>query len=145
MRDRTMNFSKLVFHESSWPDVIGRTLTFIFNKCELELFYIEGNLSCCITKKECASFQERLASCRIEEWSDTFQPPAGIAVMDGTTWTLELFNGKKRIKEICGTNAFPPMEQWSALTSVLDEGYSIALRCGKELPIDIANSRVKLF
>ena len=65
--------------------------------------------------------------------------------MDGSSWTLELFHGKKRIKEIRGINAFPPMEQWSALTSVLDEGYAIALRCGKEVSIDIDNIRVKLF
>lgn len=138
-----MNFNKLVFHESNWPDVIGRTLTIDFKKCELRLFYSEGNLSCCITKKECASFQERLASCRVEDWLDTYQPPAEVAVMDGNSWALELFNGEKRIKEICGRNAFPPMEHWSTLTSVLDEGYALALKYGKETPID--NIRVKLF
>ena len=143
MGDRTMNFSKLVFHESNWPDVIGRTLTIDFSKCELELFYSEGNLSCCITKKECASFQERLDSCQIEDWSDTYQPPAGVAIMDGSSWNLELFHGKKRIKVIRGINAFPPMEQWSALTSILDEGYAIALRCGKETPL--SSARRKLF
>ena len=63
--------------------------------------------------------------------------------MDGSSWNLELFHGKKRIKEIRGINAFPPMEQWSALTSILDEGYVIALRCGKETPLSAA--RRKLF
>ena len=92
-----MNFNKLVFHEKNWPDVIGRTLTINFDKCELELLYSEGLLSCCITQKECSAFKEQLALCQLADWSETYEPPAGIAVLDGRSWSLNLFDGKLQI------------------------------------------------
>ena len=138
-----MNFNKLVFHEKNWPDVIGRTLTINFDKCELELLYSEGLLSCCITQKECSAFKERLALCQLDDWSETYEPPAGIAVLDGSSWSLALFDGEKQVKDICGMNGFPPMELWSKLTSVLDDGYTIALKHGKKTPLE--NVRRKLF
>ena len=138
-----MNFNKLVFHEKNWPDVIGRTLTINFDTCERELLYSEGLLSCCITQKECSAFKERLALCQLDDWSEMYEPPAGIAVLDGRSWFLNLFDGKKQVKGIYGLNGFPPMELWSKLTSVLDDGYTIALKHGKKMPLE--NVRRKLF
>lgn len=138
-----MKFTKLVFHEQNWPDVFGRTLTLNFDKCELELQRFERVLSCCITKKECDSFMKRLAASHLEDWSDVYHPPVGTAVMDGSTWSLDLYDGESKVKAVIGQNAFPSMGQWCALTSVLDEAYEIAFKCGKNTPIE--NARRKLF
>ncbi len=138
-----MEFTKLIFHEKNWPDVFGRTLTLNFEKSELELQRFEGVLSCCITIIESASFKKRLATARMEDWSEVYQPPAGVVVMDGSTWSLDLYDGESKIKAIIGQNGFPSMEQWCALTSVLDDAYEIALKCGKNTPIE--NTRRKLF
>ena len=138
-----MKFTKLIFHEKNWPDVIGRTLTLNFDKCELELQRFEGGLSCSITKQECASFMERLTASQFEEWSEVYQPPAEIVVLDGSTWSLDLYDGEKRVKASIGQNDFPPRKQWCALTAVLDDAYEIALKCGKDTPIE--NAQRKLF
>lgn len=138
-----MKFTKLVFHEKNWPDVFGRTLTLNLDKRELELQRLEGGLSCCITKKECSLFMKRLVAARMEDWSEVYQPPAEIAVLDGSTWSLDLYDGESKVKAIIGQNTFPSMDQWSALTSVLEDAYEIALRRGKDTPLD--NTRRKLF
>jgi hypothetical protein len=81
--------------------------------------------------------------CQLADWSETYEPPAGIAVLDGRSWSLNLFDGKKQVKGIYGMNGFPTMELWSKLTSVLDAGYTIALKHGKKMPLE--NVRRKLF
>ena len=58
------------------------------------------------------------------------------AVLVISTWPYQF-------KGIYGMNGFPTMELWSKLTSVLDDGYTIALKHGKKMPLE--NVRRKLF
>ena len=64
-----MNYNKLVFHEDTWPDVVGRTLTFNCKRYELELKTIEGIRSCSITMAECIAFRSRFELSHIDTWA----------------------------------------------------------------------------
>ena len=61
-----MNYNKLVFHEDTWPDVVGRTLTFNCKRYELELKTTEGIRSCSITMAECIAFRSRFELSHID-------------------------------------------------------------------------------
>ena len=139
----TMKFTKLIFDETNWPDVIGQKITINFDKSEIEMFHSLETHSCRITEEECSSFKERLDACHLEDWSEEYQPPAGIAVLDGSSWYLKLYNGKRTVKDIYGTNGFPPKKQWKAFTSILNDAGAIAIERGKNTPVE--NDRRKLF
>ena len=47
-----MNYTKLVFSISEWPDVYGKTLTLDFKRGELEVRTLEGIRVCSITMSE---------------------------------------------------------------------------------------------
>lgn len=129
-----MNYTKFVFHETSWPDILGKTVTIDFNRCELELKTFENVHSCSVSQDERSKFREELALCHTEEWADEYQPPAGVAVLDGYSWSLKLFDGDKLVKESNGHNGFPPALQWKRFIAVLNKGCSLALKKGKEQP-----------
>ena len=94
-----MNYNKLVFHEDTWPDVVGRTLTFNCKRYELELKTIEGIRSCSITMAECIAFRSRFELSHIDTWAAEYHPSFGAIVLDGNSWYLKLYNGRKLFKE----------------------------------------------
>lgn len=129
-----MNYNRLVFRETSWPDIFGKTVTIDFSRCELELKTFENVHSYSASQDECSKFREKLALCHMEEWSEEYQPPAGVAVFDGCSWSLKLFEGDKLVKESNGLNGFPPDRQWKKFIALLNHGCSLALKRGKEHP-----------
>ncbi len=129
-----MFYDKLVFHEDIWPDVVGRTLTIGFRHCELALKTVEGIRACCISSAECIAFRSRLESCHMDVWAEEYHPSFGAMVLDGNSWYLRLYSGKKLVKETCGCNGLPPPLQWNALYSVVARSYAIARARGIPRP-----------
>ena len=121
-----MNYNKLVFHEDTWPDVVGRTLTFNCKRYELELKTTEGIRSCSITMAECIAFRSRFELSHIDTWAAEYHPSFGAMVLDGNSWYLKLYNGKRVIKETYGCNGLPPPLQWNTFYPVIVRMYTIA-------------------
>ena len=129
-----MNYTKLVFRISSWPDLIGRTLTVDFARGKLEWQDFEGILACSITPDESSEIRKKLSSSHMEEWVEVYLPPADVAVLDGYHWSLKLFDGRKLVKESNGNNAVPSPRQWKKFKSAVNYGHSIARKQGKKQP-----------
>ena len=121
-----MNYNKLVFHEDLWPDVVGRTLAFNCKHCELELKTFEGIRSCCITMAEKIAFRSRFELSHIDTWAEEYHPSFGVMVLDGNSWYLKLYNGRKLVKETHGCNGLPPARQWKDFYSVIARMYTSA-------------------
>lgn len=121
-----MNYNKLVFHEDTWPDVVGRTLTFNCKRYELELKTIEGICSCSITMAECIAFRSRFELSHIDTWAAEYHPSVGAILLDGNSWYLKLYYGRKLIKETHGCNGLPPPLQWNTFYSVVARMCTIA-------------------
>ena len=45
-------------------------------------------------------------------------------------WTLRLFDGAELVKTSCGTNGFPPADQWNAFRLLADFCFTVTRRCG---------------
>ena len=90
-----MNYNKLIFYEDLWPDMVSRTLIFNCKRCELELKTIEGIRSCSITMAEIIAFRSRFDLSHIDTWAEEYHPPVGVMVLDGNSWYLKLYYGKK--------------------------------------------------
>ena len=129
-----MNYNKLIFHEDLWPDVIGRTLTFNCKRYELELKTIEGIRSCSITMAECIAFRSRFELSHIDTWAAEYHPSFGAMVLDGNSWYLKLYNGRKLLKETHGCNGLPPRQHWNVFYSVITRSYNYALARGQARP-----------
>lgn len=83
-----MNYSKLVFHENSWPDISGRTITIDFDLNEIIVdSLIEGVKWCRIGPRERSAIDAKLNTVRPEEWAESYIEP----VMDGFSWNLRIF------------------------------------------------------
>ena len=121
-----MNYNKLVFHEDTWPDVVGRTLTFNCKRYELELKTIEGIRSCSITMAECIAFRSRFELSHIDTWAAEYHPSFGAMVLDGNSWYLKLYNGRKLFKETHGCNGLPLPLQWNTFYPVIARMCTIA-------------------
>lgn len=109
-----MNYTKLVFRESPWMEILGKTMTINFDRCKLEIKTFGIVQSCRITPEKCAKLREKLDSCHLEDWAEMYQPPADIAVLDGCNWTLKLFDGRKLVRKSSGYNSYPPSPYWEA-------------------------------
>ena len=121
-----MNYNKLIFHEDTWPDVVVRTLTFNCKRYELELKTIEGIRSCSITMAECIAFRSRFELSHIDTWAAEYHPSFGAMVLDGNSWYLKLYNGRKLFKETHGCNGLPPPFQWNTFYPVIARMCTIA-------------------
>ena len=121
-----MHYDKLIFHEDLWPDVLGRTLTLEFRRGELELRETEGVLSCCITPAECVAFRGKLDLSHMDIWAESYHPSVSAMVLDGNSWYLKLFDGRKMVRETHGCNGLPPALQWNTFYSVIARSYIIA-------------------
>ena len=129
-----MNYNKLVFHEDIWPDMLGRTLTFDCKRCDLELKTIEGIRSCSITMAEKIAFRSRFELSHMDTWAEEYHPPVGVMVLDGNSWYLKLYNGRKLLKETHGCNGLPPGRLWNVFYSVITRSYNFALARGQARP-----------
>ena len=129
-----MNYNKLIFHEELWPDVIGRTLTFNCKRCELELETFEGIWSCCITMAEKIAFRSRFELSHMDTWAEEYHHSFGAMILDGNSWYLKLYNGRKLFKETHGCNGLPPARQWNDFYSVITCSYTFALARGQARP-----------
>ena len=129
-----MNYNKLVFHEDTWPDVVGRTLTFNCKRFELELKTIEGIRSCSITMAECIAFRSRFDLSHIDTWAAEYHPSFGAVVLDGNSWYLKLYNGRKLFKETHGCNGLPPGREWNDFYAVITRSCTLALARGQSRP-----------
>ena len=121
-----MNYNKLIFHEGLWPDVVGRTLTFNCKRHELEMKTFEGIRSCSITMAECIAFRSRFELSHLDTWAEEYHPSFGAVILDGNSWYLKLYNGKKLVHETYGCNGLPPPLQWNTFYSVIARMYTIA-------------------
>ena len=121
-----MNYNKLVFHEDLWPDVLGKTLTIDFKRGELNLMTIEGIRTCNITMAEGIAFRAKLDLSHIDTWEEEYHPPVGVMVLDGNSWYLKLYYGRKLIKETHGCNGLPPPLQWNTFYTVISRMCMIA-------------------
>ena len=66
-----MNYDKLVFYESAWPDVLGRTVTIDFGMNEIVVdSMIEGIKWCRIGSRERAAIEAKLNIGRPDEWAE---------------------------------------------------------------------------
>jgi len=129
-----MNYNKLVFSISEWPDVYGKTLTIDFKRGELELRSIEGIRTCSISMAEGIAFRAKLDLSHMDAWAEEYHPPVGIMVLDGNSWHLKLYNGRKLVKEVHGCNGLPPARQWNDFYSVITRSYTFALARGQVRP-----------
>ena len=123
-----MNYTKLVFRETSWPDVLGKTITIDLAQNEI-IFesFPEGVKWCRIGSRERSTIEAKLNTGRPEEWAENYFEP----VMDGMMWDLKLFEGSNLVKESGGCNGFPPNEQWQALCSLLTFCATVTRRSGE--------------
>ena len=129
-----MNYNKLVFSISEWPDVFGKTLTIDFKRRELELRMIDGIRTCSISMAEGIAFRAKLDLSHIDTWAEEYHPPVGVMVLDGNSWYLKLYNGRKLVKEVHGCNGLPPARQWNDFYSVITRSYTFALARGQVRP-----------
>ena len=129
-----MNYNKLVFSISEWPDVFGKTLTIDFKRRELELRMIDGIRTCSISMAEGIAFRAKLDLSHIDTWAEEYHPPVGVMVLDGNSWYLKLYNGKKLVKEVHGCNGLPPPLQWNDFYTVIARSYTFALARGQVRP-----------
>ena len=60
------------------------------------------------------------------ECTDTNEP----ANKGGVDWTLRLFDGAALVKTSCGTNCFPPADQWNAFRLLTDFCFTVTRRYG---------------
>lgn len=121
-----MNYTKLIFHEDTWPDAAGMTLTIDFKRGELELRTTEGIRACCITPAECIAFRGKLDLSHMDIWAESYHPSVSAMVLDGNSWYLKLYDGRKPVKETHGCNGLPPSLQWNTFYSVIARSYTIA-------------------
>ena len=129
-----MNYNKLVFSISEWPDVLGKTWTIDFKRRELELRTIEGIRTCSISMAEGIAFRSKLDLSHVADWAEEYHPPVGVMVLDGNAWYLKLYNGKKLLKETHGCNGLPPGRLWNVFYSVITRSYNFALARGQARP-----------
>jgi len=121
-----LNYNKLIFHEDLWPDVVGRTLLIDFKRGELELRAIEGIRTCNISFAEGIAFRSKLDLSHVADWAAEYHPPVGVMVLDGNSWYLRLYNGRKLLKETHGCNGLPPPLQWNTFYPVIARMCTIA-------------------
>lgn len=126
-----MNYSKLVFHENSWPDISGRTITIDFDLNEIIVdSLIEGVKWCRIGPRERSAIDAKLNTVRPEEWAESYIEP----VMDGFSWNLRLFEADRLVKESNGCNGYPPCDQWQAFSSLVTFCFAVTRRYGEYRP-----------
>ena len=121
-----LNYNRLIFHEDLWPDVVGRTLTIDFKRGEIELKAIEGIWSCRITFAEGIAFKSKLELSHIADWAEEYHPSFGAMVLDGNSWYLKLYNGRKLVKETYGCNGLPLPLRWNTFYPVIARMCTIA-------------------
>lgn len=130
-----MNYTKLVFHEGTWPDVLGKTLTIDFKRSEIKLRSIEeGIRTCNITMAEGIAFKAKLELSHMDAWAEEYHPPVGVMVLDGSAWYLKLYNGRKLVKEVHGCNGIPPARQWNDFYAVITRSSTLVLARGQVRP-----------
>ena len=130
--NQTLNYSKLVFEKREWPDIFGKTLTIDFENGELEWEDIEGTYCSRLSSDDFSKLKEKLAACRLEEWTEKYQLPPDVAVMDGCRWSLKLFDRNKLVKESSGQNGYPSARQWRMLCAAINFGFHIILYSGRK-------------
>ena len=129
-----MNYNKLVFHEDLWPDVLGKTLTIDFKRGEVKLMTIEGIRTCSISMAEGIAFRAKLDLSHMDTWAEEYHPPVGVMVLDGNSWYLKLYNGKRKVKETHGCNGLPPGREWNDFYAVITRSCTLALARGQSRP-----------
>ena len=111
-----MNFDKLVYRESAGADP-GSVLTVDFGGIgELTLRSgVRGEVNWRrLTRPVLDVLRAKLDACDFEAWRDDYSGAAA----DGPGWGLELFDGGKTVKLVCGSSALP--EQWPVFRSILE-------------------------
>ena len=68
-----MNYNKLVFHENSWPNAFGKTITIDFAMNEIIVdSMIEGVKWCRIGSRERSTIEAKLNTGRPDEWAENY-------------------------------------------------------------------------
>ncbi len=126
-----MKYSKLVFRENAWPDSPGQSVTidFVLNEIVVDSL-IEGVKWCRIGSRERSAIEAKLNASRPDEWTGNCIEP----VPDGPSWNLRLFDADGLVRESGGCSAYPPREQWSAFSSLVDFCFAVTRRYGEYRP-----------
>ena len=123
-----MNYTKLVFQENTWPDTLGKTITIDFGMNEIIVdSMIEGIKWCRIGSRERSTSEAKLNTGRPDEWAEDYFEP----VLDGSCWTLKLFEENRLVKESNGCNGYPPRDQWQAFCSLVTFCSAVTRRYGE--------------
>ncbi len=105
-------FSKLVYTESNWPDVMGEKLTIDFASRKVIIDTPDERQIRKCTEADWQKIETLFSKCNFEEWKENYFEP----VLDGTGWTLVIeFTGDKK-KESHGSNGYPT--EWKQFQSL---------------------------
>ena len=83
---------------------------------------------------EAIAFKSKLELSHMADWAAEYHPPVGVCVLDGNSWYLKLYNGRKLLKETHGCNGLPPGRQWNNFYAVITRSYNFALARGQARP-----------
>ena len=126
-----MNYSKLVFHENTWPGIPGRTITIDFDLNEIVVDSMADGVKWGhIGPRERSTIEAKLDAGRPDEWAEGGFEPA----IDGSSWNLKLFEGNALVKESVGCNGRPPEDQWRAFSSLVAFCFAVTRRYGEYRP-----------
>ena len=121
-----MKFNRLVYTEARAADGGGRSMTVDFELEEITVDSSGGGVRWCrLGTHERSTVDAKLNSSRPENWADRYAAPLG-----DIAWTLKLFDGTVLVKTSCGTNGFPPAEQWDAFRLLTDFCFTVTRRYG---------------
>ena len=122
-----MRFNRLVYTEARPAGGIGRSMTVDFELGEITVDSAGGGVRWCrLGTHERSAVDAKLSSSRPEDWAESYCATPG----DGVDWTLRLFDGAALVKTSCGTNGFPPAEQWNAFRILTDFCFTVTRRYG---------------
>ena len=121
--ERKFMITKIVYREGGYfgrPSAFAidvRAGTFTCGMCE-EMFGHGAELiwspSWKVPDSDRARFLELVEACDFLAWQDSYE----IQCCDGTQWELELKSGRRKLRRIHGSNAWP--DQWKAVLRLLE-------------------------
>ena len=131
--ERKFTITKIVYREGGYfgrPSAFAidvRAGTFTCGMCE-EMFGHGAELiwspSWKVPDSDRARFLELVEACDFLAWQDSYE----IQCCDGTQWELEVKSGRRKLRRIHGSNAWP--DQWQAVLRLLEFCHS---------PVDFSN------
>ena len=121
-----LNYTDISFSSYAGPDDFGG-LSIDLCSGKVEVVTLVQKMTIILDDNERRFVEKSLSECQIEDWADKYEKP----VLDGFRWSLSLCNGDTEIKEISGTNDYPPNNQWQPLMSMIHCLYDRTIKDGE--------------